>query len=230
MDDPGAADSGVLAVPLDPFLDIRLRLPRLRPLPPLDGSLGGWPEQALQPDLTGLHDQTAFARVWCGWSIDGLALAFDVRGPHTLRIEPDRPFRSDGVEIWCDTRDSRTARKPTRFCHHFVVLPGGRGQGGRLPVALELNPGGVKKPGDMADLTLIRSAARIRPGEGYALEILLAREVLSGYAPLESASVGLGYRVRSTALGLQDLAFGERFPIWRNPSLWRSATLDGAGA
>jgi|GEM_PF-779683 len=228
--DRAAADTGMVRVPLDAFLDVRLRLPRLSPRPPLDGTLAGWPDRALLPDLAGLHDQTAFARVWAGWRVDGLAFAFDVRAPHALRTEPERPFHSDGVEIWCDTRDSRAARKPTRFCHHFVVLPGGRGTAGRLPAVLEWNPGGIKKPEDMADLGRIHSAAQVRAGQGYALEVFFPREVLTGYAPLESAAIGLGYRVRSPALGVQDLAFGERFPIWRNPSLWRSARLEGAEA
>lgn len=246
----------MVRVTLDAFVDVQLRLPRLAPLPRLDGSLTGWPNQALQPDLTGLHNQSAFARVWGGWSVDGLALAFDVQVGHALHIQAQRPFQSDGVEIWCDTRDSRAARKPTRFCHHFIVLPGGRGQLGAdggatgralarhhprhdpptrqtappegLPLVLEMNPGGVKKPGDMADLSRIQAAAHIRPGEGYTLEVFLPREVLSGYAPLESTSIALGYRIRDTGMGLQDLAFGEQFPIWRNPSLWRSARLEGA--
>lgn len=222
-------DSGIIRVPLDAFADISLRLPRLSPLPPLDGTLAGWPEAALLPDLSGLHGQSSFARAWAGWNVDGLAVAFEVRVTLPLQIATERPFQSDGVEIWVDTRDARAARKPSRFCHHFVVLPGGRGPGGRQPFVTEINPGGVKRPGDLADLRHIRGAARVREGTGYTLEVLLPREALVGYAPLESASVGLAYRVRSPVLGLQDLAFGERFPIWRNPSLWRSAKLEGSG-
>ena len=224
-----ADHAGMIQVPLDAFLEISLRLPRLSPLPPLDGSLTGWPDDALLPDLSALHGQSAFARAWAGWSIDGLALAFDVHATHQLQIAPDRPFQSEGVEIWVDTRDARAARKPTRFCHHFVVLPGGQGPGGRQPLVTELNPGGVKKTEDMSDLRHVRAAARTQPGTGYRLEVLLGREALVGYSPLESPSIGLAYRVRSTVAGLQDLAFGERFPIWRNPSLWRSAKLEGAG-
>lgn len=217
--------AGMIDVPLDAFLDIQLRIPRLSPLPTLDGSLGGWPETARLPDLSGLHDQDAFARVWAGWTVEGLAIAFDVAAAHALYVDPDHPYRSDGVQIWCDTRDSRLARKPTRYCHHFILLPGG----GRRPFVMELNPGGVKKPGEMADVGCIRAAAREVSGRGYALEVFLPREVLHGYAPLETPSVGLGYRVRDSQGGVQDLAFGERFPLWRNPSLWRSVRLEGAG-
>lgn len=225
---PEGPDLGMVRVPMDAFLEIRLRLPRLPARLPFDGTLAGWPESALLPDLSGLHGQTAFARVHAGWRPDGLAFAFQVQVEHALRIRAEHAFQSDGVEVWVDTRDSRAARKPTRFCHHFLVLPGGRGADGRLPTVLQWNPGGARKDEEMADLSLVRTGLAVQSGRGYTLEVFLPEEVLVGYAPLETGALGIGYRVRSSVLGVQDLAFGERFPIWRNPSLWRSARLEGA--
>lgn len=208
-----------LRVPLDAFLDIAVRIPRLHPHPPLDGRLTGWPATALLPDLSALHDQHGFGRVLAGWSVDGLALAFDVRASHPLWVDPQYPARSDGVEIWCDTRDSRQARRLTPFCHHFRILPILH-----QPHVREVREGDAGQP-----VPAVRAGVRIQPGHGYGLEVFLPREALRGYAPLESASLGLGYRIRGSRGGLQDLAFGERFPIWHNPSLWRSVQLEGAG-
>jgi hypothetical protein len=223
----GAGAAPEVPVPLDAFFRLQVRLPRLDPLPPLDGSLRGWPPEATLPDLAELHDQIAFGRVAVGWSPQGLAFAVAVQLPRSPEVDPEHPFRSDGIEIWIDTRDSRVARRPTRFCHHFLFLAGGRGPQGRPPAIAELNPGGVKRPQDMADLRRIRATLRRGPAErpGYVLEFLLPPEVLTGFAPVEATSIGLGYRLRSPALGVQDLAFGEAFPLWRNPSLWLSAVL-----
>ncbi len=221
-EDPSA--SGIWQVPLDAFFRLQLALPRLQPLPPLDGSLQGWPRAALLPDLSSLHGQGSFGRVLAGWTLDGLAFGVEVDVGHDLRLDPEHPFRSDGIEVWVDTRDSREARKPTRFCHHFLLLPGGHGPRGRACYVQEMNPGGVKRPEDMADIQRIRAKAEVGRG-GYTLEFLLPREVLAGYAPLEATSVALAYRLRSSVYGVQDLAFGEHFPLWRNPSLWLSARL-----
>lgn len=236
--DSGAADSGMVQVPFDAFFELQLRIPRLAPLPPLDGSLRGWPAGALLPDLTGLHGQRAFARVLAGWSVAGLALGFEVDAPPgPLRVDVRHPYRSDGVELWCDTRDARAARRLTRFCHHFLVLAGS-GEPGvdtawvRRFGQAEGDPTAARPPapdgpgGDQGTPPLGR--VRLRPHGGYALEVFLPREALPGYAPLESGSVGLAYRLRSSRLGVQDLAFGERFPLWRNPGLWRSVRLEGS--
>lgn len=229
----GDAVTGMIQIPLDAFFQVRLALPRLRPLPPLDGSLQGWPAAARLPDLSSLHFQSAFGQVYVGWTLDGIAFAVAVATSHPLRLDREHPFRSDGLEIWIDTRDSRTARKPTRFCHHFLVLPGASGTRGAPPHVQEMNPGGVRRAEEMADLSRVHLAARI-PGlpaqgsKGYSLEGFLPREVLTGYAPPESTSIALGYRLRSSIDGVQDLAFGTAFPLWRNPSLWLSAALVGA--
>jgi hypothetical protein len=221
-EDPAA--TGMMRLPLDAFFRIQIALPRLRPLPPLDGSLGGWPQSSRLPDLTTLHGQLAFGEVRAGWAPEGLAFAVRADVGHVVHVDREHPFRSDGIEVWIDTRDSRDARKPTRFCHHFLVLPGGAGLGGRTCAVRELNPGGVKRPEDMADVRRIHAAAR-PTGQGYALECFLPAEVLVGYTPQEAVSIGLAYRLRSPVCGLQDLAWGEGFPLWRNPSLWLSARL-----
>ena len=216
---------------LDAFFRLQIALPRLRPLPPLDGSLRGWPETARLPDLAALHFQPSFASAYAGWTLDGLALGFAV-GHHPERQDPAHPLRSDGVEIWIDTRDSRTARKLTRFCHHFRILPRGLG---RRPFFEQVRAGADGGTDDEGpDAQQLRVAVktpgpRQRGAEGYALEVFLSRELLTGYAPMEATSIGLGYRVRSSRAGVQDLTFGERFPLWRNPSLWMSARLEGAG-
>jgi hypothetical protein len=215
----------MVRVPLDAFVDVVLRIPRLDPLPPLDGGLRRWPPEGLLPDLTGLHDQVAFGRAWAGWSPQGLAFAFDVEAGHDLWGDPDHPYRSDGVEVWVDTRDSRDAKKPTPYCHHLVVVAGAQGA-----VAVGLRVGGSAPPDERERLGHVRAEARGGTGRArgrYGLEVFLAAEAMDGYAPLESGSVGLAYRLRSSRRAVQDLSFGDAFPLWRNPSLWRSARLEG---
>jgi hypothetical protein len=214
----------MVRVPFDAFLEVGLRLPRLPALPPARTLGADWPAASRLPDLTGLHGGAAFARAFAGWHPQGLALRFDVDSGQPPWARRDTPYRSDGVHIWIDTRDSREARKLTPYCHHALVTVDAhdgpavavfeRAAGQRWAAAPEAPP---------------QIATALLPSDaGYRLQVVLPAGILHGYAPREAPALGLAYRVRVPRGPTQDLAFGDAFPLWRNPSLWRSARLDGA--
>lgn len=220
----GGATAGMVRVPFDAFLEVGLRLPRLGALPPVRSLRQEWPEASRLPDLSGLHGGASFARAWAGWHPDGLALRFHVDSGQPPWARRDAPYRSDGVHLWLDTRDSREARKLTPYCHHALVTADAHDG----PTVAVFEQAAAQRWAAAPEALPLVSAALAPSEAGYRLEVVLPAEVLHGYAPREAPSLGLAYRVRIPRGPVQDLAFGDAFPLWRNPSLWRSARLDGA--
>lgn len=210
-----------LSIPIRSFFDFAFECRRL------DGSQfnGGqveWPDENRLPDLTGVEGADPYADVYLGWSEEGLYFGVDVRGKAGLKVEPNRPLKGDGVQIWVDTRDVREAHRASRFCHHFFFLPTGGTKKG--PVAGQMRIRRARAQGKPCEPQSISVSARIRRA-GYTLSAHLPSDILHGFDPDDNTRIGFTYRISDSILGLQSWTAEDPLPVAYDPSLWGTVIL-----
>jgi hypothetical protein len=173
------------------------------------------------PDLGVLDGAKSFAAIRVGWNEAGLAVRAEVSGKKMpIASAVGAATESDGLQVWVDTRNTQTIHRATRFCHHFVFLPGGPKQGGvalQQPIALAKEEARATRAGQL------RTSSRPQPG-GYALDAWIPAECLYGYDAEANPLLGFYFLVRDAELGDQYLSVGREFPFDHDPSLW--ATLE----
>jgi hypothetical protein len=177
----------------------------------------------LLPDMTELLGEDHFADVGVAWNKEGLFIHVHVHKQFEEAIYP-KFTEGDAIELFFDTRDLKEAGFPTRFCHHFLILPQDV-QGVRV---LELtrfrtedshplyNPDGAEK----IEINF-RAGSR-----DYFLDLFFPAEVLHGYDPGSSNRLGLTYTVHRYKKDPQNFAVSSHYvSIAQNPSLWASCRL-----
>src|SRR5262245_32794972 len=94
---------------------------------PADGDdLLDLPESCRIDNFAGMDGRSNFADVRLAWNEGGLAFQVEVRGKEQPPVgDVSRPRQSDGVSLWIDTRDARTAHRASRYCHQFHFLAAG---------------------------------------------------------------------------------------------------------
>ena len=183
------------------------------------------PDSARLDNLAELDKQANFAIVRLGWNEFGLAVQAEVTG----KSEPpagdaSRPWSSDGLMLWIDTRDARTSHRASRYCHQFHFLPAGGGEDKDQPavVPMKINRALQDAPlASSADIPFRTSKLK----NGYRLEAFLPAAVLSGFDPAEHPRLGFYYVVRDRELGDQFLSVNGDFPFADDPSLWSGLEL-----
>lgn len=201
-------------------------VPRIGGLPRRKGNRPlNLPESARLADVSALDKAASFADVRAAWNENGLGFQVEVSGrSRPPRCDWERPVRSDGFQVWIDTRSTQNVHRATRFCHAFMAMPLGGGADGR-------SPGGKKVPVpraredaplcDPEDL-LIRSDVT---QTAYRLELWLPAAVLQGFDPSAQPRLGFHYVVRDTERGEQSPAVGADYPYDTDPSLWSVLNL-----
>lgn len=195
--------------------------------PAAKGRLLDLPESFTLPWPAGFDAEPTFAQVRMGWNAGGLALAVSVTGKRqSLRIQPQLPAESDGVQLWIDTRATQTVHRATRFCHHFCLLPatGRTGKSASIPLAVGLPIARAREDAVAADATGVRLWSEVRP-DGYDLEAWIPADALTGFDPQGSPRLGWYLLVRDVELGDQTLTVGREFPYDADPSLWQTLEL-----
>ncbi len=132
-------------------------------------SRAGW---RILPEWTGRRN---FADVRIAWNESGLGVQAEVRGKQqAARGDESRPRGSDGLSLWIDTRDARTAHRASRYCHQFYLLPTGGGPDRDEPVCVQakINRALQDAPTASANSVLVRAAHR---RGGYLLKRLCRR-------------------------------------------------------
>src|SRR5574342_480228 len=76
----------------------------------------------LLPDTTDLLGEDSFADVGVVWHQDGLYVHLHARKKFEEACYP-KFTEGDALELFFDTRDLKEAGFPTKFCHHFLILP-----------------------------------------------------------------------------------------------------------
>lgn len=194
-------------------------------LPRKGKNLLGLTETHRLPDFGPLDDAPAFGELRMAWNEQGLAVSVAVRGKgQPLHFDASAPDRSDGLQVWIDTRNTQNIHRASRFCHHFCLLPRGGGAKGDLPHAVQLTIARAKELAPMAETGVVRLAAEVTR-DGYQLEAWLPADALNGFDPDAQNRLGFFYELRDAELGVQTLSVGPEFPYAADPSLWGTLEL-----
>ena len=178
------------------------------------------------PSFGELEDRPLFADVRGAWNESGLAFHVRVTGKKQLPwCRGTRLEDSDGLNLWIDTRDTHNIHRASRFCHRFIVLPGGGGRRLDEPVAQLVTINRAREnPKEVASKALeVRSEKRV---DGYILQVFIPAGALTGFDASEHPRLGFSYAVVDRELGWQTFSVGPEFPFLEDPSLWGTLELN----
>ncbi|MEE2752951.1 MAG: hypothetical protein VX910_03135 [Candidatus Latescibacterota bacterium] len=211
-----------LNIPVRSFFEFEQACPVVDDTSFLKGTLRGWSERNKLPDLMALDQKDNYADVYIGWNADGIYFGVNAKGSPGLEVDPKRPLKGDGVQIWIDTRDVREAHRASRFCHHFYFLPtGGRSDG---PVAGQVRIRRAREQGKPCEPQNISVFSRVSK-KGFRLSAFLPADILNGFEPEDNNRFGFTYLIRDRKLGRQCWTADEPLPVGYDPSLWGTITL-----
>lgn len=178
------------------------------------------PDSARLNNFADLDGAANFADVRLAWNDFGLALQALVTGKEEAPAgDAARPWSSDGLMLWIDTRDARSSHRATRYCHQFHFLPAGGGEDKDEPSVVPMKINRALQDAPLASPSDIPFRAA-RTKTGYRLEAFLPTAVLTGFDPAEHPRLGFYYVVRDCELGDQFLSVNGDFPFADDPSLW----------
>ncbi|WP_435017347.1 hypothetical protein TA3x_004953 [Tundrisphaera sp. TA3] len=201
---------------------------RVEGIPRDKGRLLDLPDACALPDLAAWEGRESWGSARVGWNEAGLGIAFEVGGKvGQISPEWERPSGADGVQVYVDTRDTRTVHRATRFCHRFAATV--RPASGKA-LAVEVASKPIARA--VADAPMARPqtiAARAeRTVSGYRLELFFPAEVLHGFDPETNRRLGFFYILNDPDRGEQGLGVGREFPVGEDPSLWSVLQLQDA--
>lgn len=174
----------------------------------------------LLPEFTDLIGEVHFADVSLAWNEEAILLKVDVKKPFEEAFYPDYE-KGDAFDFFFDTRDLKTTGVPTRFCHHFLVLPK-EVQGVRVQ---ELSKFRAEDSHPLCDSTDIFVETDFS-SKGYQLTLAFPSAVLHGYEPHSFDRLGFTYRIHRSGGNPQHFATSSLFyKIEQQPSLWASLKL-----
>jgi hypothetical protein len=178
------------------------------------------PESARLDNFAAMDNRRNHADVRLAWNELGIGLQVEMRGKQNVpQGDAARPASSDGVTLWIDTRDARTAHRASRYCHQFHFLPAGGGSERDEPVVVQAKIHRALQDAPISPASAIPfRSERLR--SGYRIEAFLPASVLNGYDPEQNRRLGVYYVVRDLELGEQVLSVGADFPCAEDPSLW----------
>jgi hypothetical protein len=216
----------MIVLPPASFFRLTCRCPFVARMPQRRGRLLlDLPDHARLPLLPPASNTNNFARIAVAWNRSGLGIEVVVTGKREPpRVDLRYPKQSDRVEVWLDTRDARENHRATRYCHAFVLYPGGSGADGddpcvhrvAIPRAMEQSPA----------LDMGQPSVRVHAtGRGYLLEAFLPADSLHGFDPEANPRLGFFYWVHDNDLGDQTFGLDLDFPFSENPSLWHTLEL-----
>lgn len=193
--------------------------------PRINGRVDDWDERYLIPPLHELDGEKATGTVYAAWNDDGLYVACQVNGKkRSPRCEPGRFWKSDGLRLMTDMRDTRTIRRATRFCQQFYFLPTGGGPDGDEPAAGAAPIHRATEDAPSVPAGAIQAAAILKP-DGYGLTAHVPARVLHGFDPAENPRIGFFYMLEDSELGQQSLTVGDDLNWFVDPSTWPTGVL-----
>ncbi len=159
------------------------------------------------------------------WSEEGLTFQFTVSGkkqkPHCRITDLEQ---SDSIEIFVDTRNTKTVHRATRFCHRFLFLPSGGGVNGKEPygsmLKIRLARGEPTAIGQFQPQVVCQNKRN-----GYQLSCHLPKKFLEGWQPQEQPEIGFYFLLRDQELGVVSMTYDAALPVNEDPSLWPTAFL-----
>lgn len=176
-----------------------------------------WGKGYQLPDTSSFLAEDHFADVALAWHEGGIEVQVQVHQKFEGSVYP-KFEEGDAIELFIDTRDLKEAGFPTRFCHHFLILPQ-EVQGVR---ALELTRFRNEDSHPLCDPEAIRVKAEMSTRD-YTLQIHLPAEILHGYDPKAFDKMGFTYAIHRPKRPSQHFAVSSSYvQISQHPSLWAS--------
>jgi hypothetical protein len=182
-------------------------------------------ERFALPYLAQLDGKRPYAEVRVAWHDDGLVVYARVMGKkQAVWCRDSRIEDSDGLQIWLDTRDTKTVHRAGRFCHRFAIMPKGAGRNLDQPLVSLLAINRAKEsPREIAERSLQVKSRTYK--DGYDLCAFFPAAALTGFDPAEHKKIGFNYVLSDRELGLQSFTHGTEFPIFDDPAVWGTLEL-----
>jgi hypothetical protein len=172
------------------------------------------------PDTSELLHEEKFADVSMTWNDSGITVHVDVHKKFEEAAYP-KFEEGDAIELFFDTRDLKEAGFPTRFCHHFLILP----QEVQGVQALEMTRFRNEDSHPLCNPETIQVKAKIEPRR-YTVDIHCPAEILHGYDPKGFDRLGFTYCIHRPKNGSQHFAVSSSYvPVAQHPSLWATCKL-----
>lgn len=198
--------------------------PRITNIPRTTGRLLELPDECVLPSLGEFDSRVDFARIKCAWNDDGFGISLDIAGrAKGPQCDKNNLMGSDGIQVWIDTRDTKTVHRATKFCHQFILLPSGGGAKKRDAIVRSLPFTRTREDATLPNSDLVRVQSDV--SESYWLDAWFPAELLTGFEPSTNPRIGFHYVVRDSVFGEQTLAVGSEFPYESDPSLWQTVEL-----
>ena len=193
--------------------------------PKIDGSLRDWQKRFLVPDLMTIEEREAYADISMAWNENGIYFAINLKGKvNPLTVNPAEPPKADCFEVWLDMRDARNMHHAGRYCHHFQFLPIGGGRDANEATGQQIAIARAPERSNICDPDILEVAAKTTR-QGYAMEVAIPAEALTGFDPEENPRLGFTYLLNDTHLGTQWWSVSTHFRFRSNPSMWGTAVL-----
>lgn len=174
----------------------------------------------LLPSTSDLLDETSFADVYAGWSVEKLSFLISVKIPFEDVQESD--FRKgDSIELFIDTRDLKTKGVVSKFCHHFVFFPVQvqNFYGREMTRFKGEDTHRLSHPEDLHVVPVLKETS-------YSVYIEIPSTCLHGFDPLSFSRVGFTYRINRKGGAPQHFAVSsEEYVIEQHPATWGSLKL-----
>lgn len=171
------------------------------------------------PDTSLFLDEERFSELFMAWNEEGLIIKVHLDQPFQEALYPDYQA-SDSIELFIDTRDLE-AGSPTRFCHHFLILP----ESVEGIMAQELTRFRAEEARSLANPELICVTTEQNKLK-YQVQIEIAKEALYGFDPASFNRLGFTYRINRRGGKPQHFALSSReYTIERQPDLFATLIL-----
>lgn len=174
----------------------------------------------LVPSTQHLTGEGAFAKLFMGWTKEGIFVLVKVDNPLIASFYPEVE-QGDSLELFFDTRDVKTSGFNTLFCHHFFFLPkevDGVSKGEKTHFRGE-------ETRSLCDPMLLELHSEVSR-KGYEMTVFIPADCLHGYDPLQFDRLGFTYRLnRLSGLPQHFSVVSNNYSIEQQPSLWASVAL-----
>ena len=186
------------------------------------------PESCRIDNFAAMDGRRNYADVRLAWNELGLGVQVEVHGKENVPSgDVARPRASDGMTLWLDTRDARTAHRASRYCHQFHFLPAGGGSERDEAAVVQTKIHRALQDAPLSPASALPFRCE-RRRDGYRLEAFLPTAALHGYDPEQNPRLGFYYALCDLELGDQVLSVGSDFPYQEDPSLWSVLELVGS--
>lgn len=196
-----------------------ISVPEISTIPRKRGQLLKLPESALIPDLTFKSKSDHWGKFRIGWNNNGLGISLEVKQKKHPTTD------AENVQIWIDTRDTKTIHRANRYCHLFRFQPVISSKGEPKPDCTQLTINRAQADAPQSDLSKIKLWSKIK-STGYALEAWIPASELTGFDPSSYPQMGFYYTIFDSELGEQFMMVDHEFPIGQDPSLWATMRFE----